>query len=97
MNVMAAPNRSRITARIEETETVPGSPKWYLVVSIVAAVPIEGGLFVHPGETARVFGVGERPDLQHGDVFSAEVEYLGGPGGGELQLLELEQPAADEW
>ena len=88
--MMAAPNRSRITARVEGTESVPDAPKWYLTVNVVASSPIEGGLFVHPGDTARVFVVGDEPDLHPDDVFTAEVEYLGGPGGGELQLLRLE-------
>ena len=47
-------------------------------------------MFVHPGDTARVFVVGDEPDLRPDDVFTAEVEYLGGPAGGELQLLRLE-------
>ena len=89
--MMAAPNRSRITARVEDTSAVEGAPKWYLTVNVVDAAPIEGGLFVHPGDTARVFVVGEAPDLRPDDVFTAEVEYLGGPDGGELQLLHLEE------
>ena len=90
--MMAAPNRSRITARVEErTEPEAGAPKWYLTVDVVDAAPIEGGLFVHPGDKARVFVVGEEPDLWPDDVFTAEVEYLGGPFGGELQLLRLEE------
>ena len=88
---MAAPNRSRITARVEAPiEAVSGAPKWYLTVNVVDVAPIEGGVFVHPGETARVFVVGDEPDLRPDDVFTAEVEYLGGPAGGELQLLWLE-------
>ncbi len=90
MNVMAAPNRSRITARTTAVETVLGQPKWYFSVDVLEAEPVEGGLFVHAGETARAFAVGEQPDLREGDVFSAEVEYLGGPDGGELQLLRVD-------
>lgn len=91
MNVMAAPNRSVVTARTERIEGVEGEPKWYLTVEVLDAEAIEGGLFVHPGETARVFVVGDRPPLQDGDVFRAQVEYIGGPGGGELQLLALDE------
>lgn len=94
--MMAAPNRSRITARVEDTESVAGGAKWYLTVNVVEASPIEGGLFVHPGDRARVFIVGEEPPLAPDDLFTAEVEYLGGPGGGELQLLRLEDPAGPE-
>lgn len=89
MNVMAAPNRSSITARTARVEGVEGEPKWYLTVEVLDATPIQGGLFVRAGETARVFVVGEMPRLRAGDVFRAEVEYIGGPGGGQLQLLEL--------
>lgn len=89
MNVMAAPNRSSITARTGRVEAVEGEPKWYLTVDVLDAEAIEGGLFVRAGETARVFVVGERPHLRSGDVFRAEVEYIGGPKGGQLQLLQL--------
>jgi hypothetical protein len=40
-----------------------------------------------------VFCVGERAPLDVGDRFTAEVEFIGGPGGGELQLHRLlDQP-----
>ena len=99
MNVMAAPNRSRITARTTGVEPVEGQPKWYFDVEVLEAEAVEGGLFVHAGDTARAFAVGEQPDLHEGDVFRAEVEYLGGHGGGELQLLRVDdvhpEPPAD--
>ena len=89
--MMAAPNRSRITARVaERTEPDLGVPKWSFTVEVTEATPIDGGLFVRPGDTARLFAVGEEPDLWPDDVFTAEVEYLGGPFGGELQLVRLE-------
>ncbi len=91
MNVMAAPNRCVITARVDRVEVVEGQPKWYLPVEVLSAEAIEGGLFVHAGDLARVFAVGDEPPLRSGDVFRAEVEYVGGPGGGELQLLRLDE------
>jgi hypothetical protein len=91
MNVTAAPNRSVITARTELVEVVEGQPKWYLTVSVLGAEAVTGGLFVHAGDTARVFAVGSRPPIQDGDEFRAEVEYIGGPGGGELQLITLDE------
>jgi hypothetical protein len=97
MNVMAAPNRSVITARIGAIDAVEGQPKWYLAVEVLESKAIEGGLFVHAGEAARVFSVGEQPGLRVGDVFRAEVEYVGGPSGGELQLLRFdEQPPSPD-
>lgn len=89
MGVMAAPNRSVITARVEDLERVPGQPKWYFAVTVIAAESIEGGLFVRAGDPARVFVVADDPGLAPGEEFRAEVEYVGGPGGGELQLLRL--------
>ncbi|MFC5176549.1 hypothetical protein [Nocardioides taihuensis] len=91
MNVMAAPNRSVITARTELVEGVEGQPKWYLTVEVLGAEAVEGGLFVRAGETARVFVVGERPPIHVGDEFRGQVEYIGGPAGGELQLLALDE------
>ena len=82
MNVMAAPNRSVITARTELVEVVEGQPKWYLTVAVLGAEAVEGGLFVRAGETARVFVLGDRPPLETGDEFRAQVEYIGGPAGG---------------
>jgi hypothetical protein len=93
LRMMAAPNRSRITARVDErSDPEPGVPKWSFTVDVTEAMPIEGGLFVRPGDTARLFAVGEDPGLQPGDEFTAEVEYLGGPFGGELQLIALARP-----
>jgi hypothetical protein len=94
MGIMAAPNRSRITARVASVERVPNQPKWYLTVEVLDAHAREGGLFVHTGDSTRVFVIGDEPGLEAGDVFRAEVEYLGGPGGGELQLHELLQSPA---
>jgi hypothetical protein len=91
MNVMAAPNRSVITARTELVEGVEGQPKWYLTVEVLGAESVEGGLFVRAGETARVFVVGKRPPIDVGDEFRAQGEYIGGPGGGELQILALDE------
>ncbi len=87
--VMAAPNRARITARVDGADSVPGQPKWYWTTTVLEATSITGGLFVHPGDVARVFCVGERAPLDVGDRFTAEVEFIGGPGGGELQLHRL--------
>ena len=91
MNVLAAPNRSSITARIRTIEAVAGQSKWYLNVDVIDAVAIEGGLFVRTGDSARVFTVGAEPPLGTGDVFRAEVEYIGGSGRGDLQLLRLDE------
>ena len=91
MNVMAAPNRSVIRARTELVEVVEGQPKWYLTVAVLEAEAVDGGLFVRAGETARVFAVGSRPPINSGDEFRAHVEYIGGPEGGELQLLALDE------
>ncbi len=98
MSMMAAPNRSIITARIERIDLVEGAPKWYITVEVLHSEAIEGGLFVHSGDTARVFVVGDEPNLRPGDEFRAEVEYLGGPDGGELQLLRLHdnRPTCDD-
>ena len=87
--MMAAPNRSRITARVEElAEPEAGAPKWYLTVDIVDAVPIEGGLFVQPGDTARVFVLSARNPTSGPTTCSPPRSSTSGVrSGGELQLL----------
>ena len=87
--VSAGPNRARIRARVDGAESVPGAPKWYWTTTVLDAASIEGGLFVHVGDIARVFSVGERAPLEVGDTFTAEVEFIGGPSGGEFQLHTL--------
>jgi hypothetical protein len=89
-DVSAAPNRSEITALVKRVERSPSSlGKWYLIIDILGARAIEGGLFARVGTEARVFTFGDRPTVEPGDVFTGEVEYLGGPRGGELQLHRL--------
>ncbi|MFB9733274.1 hypothetical protein [Ornithinimicrobium kibberense] len=98
VNVMAAPNRSRIRARVDAVEPVEDQPKCYFTVDVLEARAESGGLFVRQGDSARMFVVGDEPGLRAGDVFEAEVEYLGGPQGGQLQLhevLQVEPPERD--
>jgi hypothetical protein len=60
-----------------------------MLVDILDAVPITGGLFVRAGSKARVFAFGDRAPLEEGQEFVGEVEYVGGPFAGELQLHRL--------
>jgi hypothetical protein len=95
--VSAAPNRSRISGRVTRVEPSATSVgKWYLIVEIHEAEAIEGGLFARPGTEARVFTFGEAPPAQADGIISAEVEYLGGPTGGEFQLIRLLGETTDE-
>lgn len=95
--VSAAPNRSRITGRVARVEpSATSAGKWYLIVGIQDAEAIEGGLFAHSGDEARVFTFGDSPPVDVDQVISAEVEYLGGPTGGEFQLIRLlDAPGGD--
>lgn len=99
VNVMAAPNRSAIVARVERAEG-PQNPqdphKWSMTVSVSDATPMEGGLFVRPGDVAEVFTTESDPGLHPGDEFRAEVEFIGGPTGGTLRLLELQSTPGDQ-
>lgn len=89
MGVMAAPNRSVIKARVERVERVDDHGRRFLAVKVISAQSLEGGLFVRAGDTARVIAAADDPQLGAAHVFSAEVEYVGGPQGGNLQLLCL--------
>lgn len=88
--VSAAPNRARIAGRVAHVEpSATSEAKWYLTVEVASASAIEGGLFAHPGGEARVFTFGGAPPVESGASISAEVEYFGGPMGGEFQLIRL--------
>lgn len=88
--VSAAPNRSRITGSVSSVEpSTTSHGKWYLTVDVQDAEAIEGGLFARPGTPARVFAFGAAPPVAANQTISAEVTYLGGPTGGEFQLLRL--------
>ena len=95
--VSAAPNRSRITGFVSSVEpSTTSQGKWYLTVDVQDAEAIEGGLFARPGTPARVFAFGATPPVAADQTISAEVTYLGGPTGGEFQLLRLiDDPAND--
>lgn len=89
-DISAAPNRSKITARVKSVERAPSSPgKWYLIVDILDVTPIEGGQFARVGSEARVFTFGDQAPVGPGEVLSGEVEYLGGALAGEFQLHRL--------
>ena len=88
--VSSAPNRARIEGRVERVGPSSSSVgKWYLTVAVSAASAIEGGLFARVGEEARVFTFGDDSPVPAGATISAEVEYLGGPTGGEFRLVRL--------
>lgn len=88
--VSAAPNRARIEGRVERIEPSSSSVgKWYLMVAVSAARAIEGGLFARVGEEARVFTFGDGSPVEVGSTIVAEVEYAGGPTGGEFRLIRL--------
>ena len=88
--VSTAPNRATIEGRVERVEPSSSSVgKWYITVAVSAASAIEGGLFARVGEEARVFTFGDAPPVQAGSTVRAEVEYLGGPTGGEFRLVRL--------
>ena len=88
--VSAAPNRARITGFVGQVEpSTTSDGKWYLTVDVETAESIEGGLFAHPGSQARVFTFGSASPVDAGRSITAEVEYLGGPTGGEFQLIRL--------
>jgi hypothetical protein len=95
--VSAAPNRSRITGFVSSVDpSTTSQGKWYLTVDVQDAEAIEGGLFARPGTPARVFAFGATPPVAADQTISAEVTYLGGPTGGEFQLLRLvDDPAND--
>ncbi len=88
--VSAAPNRSRITGLVSSVEpSTTSQGKWYLTVDVEEVEAIEGGSFLRPGTPARVFAFGATPPVAADQTISAEVTYLGGPTGGEFQLLRL--------
>ncbi len=95
--VSAAPNRSRITGIVSSVEpSTTSQGKWYLTVDVQDAEAMEGGSFARPGTPARVFAFGATPPVAADQTISAEVTYLGGPTGGEFQLLRLlADPAND--
>jgi hypothetical protein len=93
MGVPAAPNRSRITARV--TRSAP-SERWpdraELEIEILESTGVSGPNFAHPGDTASAFTftAPTAPADLEGRLITASAEYLGGPRGGTFQLSDLE-------
>jgi hypothetical protein len=87
--MLAAPNRSRIRAVVEHAaQSGDSPPKWSLRLRLEAVEALYGGTFVHEGEVVEGFAFNLPEPPAPDDVLVAEAEYIGGPGGGTLQLHE---------
>ena len=88
--VMAAPNRSRIKAKVLQTEpSARFADKWHLELEILESEDLEGPNFARVGETAQGVAFEQGGAIAAGDVISAEAEFVGGPRGGQFRLFEV--------
>ena len=77
-SVMAAPNRSRITAVCLSVSQAPSSPrKWLLRLAVRSVEQVYGGAFVRPGDEVDAFTIGDTPGVDVGTVLVAPAEYVG--------------------
>jgi hypothetical protein len=86
VGVPAAPNRSRMTARVLAVRQSPQfADRWLLRIRVEQVRPIAGGTFAAAGQERDAFVFGARPPSV-GDVLDADAEYVGGPSGGAFRL-----------
>jgi hypothetical protein len=89
MAVMAAPNRCLIRARVAAVEPAEGTSRGALLLEVLEATALDGGLFVRAGDVVRAVLPDPGARLAERDELRAEAEYRGGPTGGVLRIRRL--------
>lgn len=88
--VMAAPNRSRIKARVFRAEQSKEFPdKWLLELEIVESAALSGPNFARPGQKAAGFTFAAAWEAPLPALIEAEAEYIGDARRGTFQLSEV--------
>ncbi|MGB7924388.1 MAG: hypothetical protein WCF57_14180 [Pyrinomonadaceae bacterium] len=88
--VMAAPNRSRIKAKVLNVEQSAKYPdKWHLELEILEASGMGGPNFARVGQKAEGFSFGPSWDAPPPAIIEADAEYIGGAQGGQFQLSNV--------
>ena len=95
--VSAAPNRSRLTARVISVEPSPRfADTWLLRIRVQEVRALSGGTFAAPGQDHDAVAFGPGPVAGAGDVIQADAEYVGGPAGGVFRLHAVARAAPHE-
>lgn len=88
--MQVAPNQSQVQARVLAVEQSPQfRDRWNLTVEILQVEPVRGGTFIETGQIIKAFTISESVLCHPDDVIAANAEYLGGPSGGWLQLMQI--------
>lgn len=85
--MLAAPNRSRIKARVlgvEQSQTFPD--KWHLRLEILESSDVSGPNFARAGQQVEGFTFGDSWDVPPQAVIEADVEYIGDGRSGQFKL-----------
>lgn len=88
--IMAAPNRSRITAKVLSVDRSPDwSDKWLLEIEIISSEPVEGPNFSTRGQRGFAFAIGDHSAIRPLCTIQADAEYIGDAHGGQWHLENL--------
>lgn len=87
---MAAPNESRILARVRTVERSAQWPdKWEMELEVVSSERVDGPNFARAGQRVHAFTFGPEAPAQPSDTIRARAEYIGGPRGGQFKLADV--------
>jgi len=89
-DVIAAPNRSRIKAKVlhvEQSSTYPD--KWLLELEVIKSQDVSGPNSARVGKYVEGFSFGPAWDAPPQAIIEAEAEYIGGTQGGQFQLTDV--------
>ena len=88
--VMAAPNRSRIKAKVLSVEQSAKYPdKWHLEFEVLESSDVSGPNFARVGQKAEGFSFSPAWDAPPQTIIEADAEYIGGAQGGQFQLTDV--------
>jgi hypothetical protein len=89
--VQAAPNATTIRFKIIEKQADKDAPqKTLLRIEILPAAAHHDQRFIKPGAVMPGFTF-DKVNLETGDVFMAEAEFIGGPRGGYVHVKHLQK------
>lgn len=90
--MLAAPNSSRIKARILSVNQSAQFPdKWEIELEILDSQSLSGPNFAHVGKQVKGFTIRDAWDLATPVVIEADAEYIGGAQKGVFQLTNLRE------
>lgn len=89
--VLAAPNRVRFDAVVQDVQQSPKYPdKWLFNLIILDSESISGPNFAHKNEQVTAYIISDTRQVSTGQKISAQAEYIGDGRAGTFQMFDIQ-------